>query len=230
VTPVNSKKKASLSAAALTMSSIALAAGVSAGGSVAAPLTTGSSKPPPVDASHYTLACGTVSGKVDFSPSLTEKPHGSVSMTVKFKVSNCTASPPPAGGPPITVSKGTLSGTVTLPIGDSCPGFADGSAIAGTLTEKYKTAHGTAPLAVNSGSINWGDFSASVSGGSVSMLLPAVQLPAVQASGPFAGTDGGASSKLTIAGGTWMTQKCATAGGLNHIVFPPSPNSTLFLG
>ena len=62
------------------------------------------------------------------------------------------------------------------------------------------------------------------------MLLPAVQLPAVQASGPFAGTDGGASSKLTIAGGTWMTQKCSAAGGLKHIFFPPSPNSTLFLG
>ncbi len=118
-------------------------------------------------------------------------------MTWKYRATGCTATPPPAGGPPVSVSKVTLSGSVVLPNGDTCAGFADGSAIVGSVTYKPQTPSGSAKLSDRTpGEINWGDFSQSVSGTSFSMLVPAVQtpgtqLPAVQVSGPFAGQTAG---------------------------------------
>jgi hypothetical protein len=231
---VKPKKTASVGVAAVSMSAIALAAGIPSGAAVSAPVKTANYPPKPtVDATDYTLSCGSVAGKVYFSPGLTDKQSGPITMKWKVKATDCTATPPPAGGPQVTVSKLTMSGSVSLPNGDSCPGFADGSAIAGTLTYKPRTAHGSPKLSVPSGQINWGDFSVNVSGNTVSLLLPAVQVgadPTAVETGPFAGTDGGASSKLIITDGTFLTQKCVSPGGLKNIVFPPNPNTSLFLG
>jgi hypothetical protein len=228
---VNFKQKSSLGAAALSMTSIALAAGVPSSSTVAAAGTT----PPPVNASDYTLSCGTVSGKVGFSPGLTDKPSGMLTEKWKIKATNCTATPPPSGGPPVNITMVAMSGVVTLPNGDSCPGFADGSMIGG-LTEKWKTAHGSAKLSNPSlAQINWGDWSwGCTSTGTASVTLPAiqagVQFPAPQVSGPFAGTDGGASSKLVLNGGTFSSRKLSSPGGVRSVIYQEMPGDSLFLG
>lgn len=232
---MNAKKEASLGAVALSLTSIAWAAGVPCSTTGAAAIGTKGSTPPAVNASDYTLSCGTVSGKIGFSPGLTEQSTGPVSLTVKIKASNCMASPPPAGGPLVSISKVTMSGALALSYA-RCAGPAYRT-LTGGLTTKEKTAHGTAKVAVGPGpaQVIWGSWSwVCNSTGTVSVSLPAVQagaqLPAVQVSGPFAGTDGGASSKVVLNGGTFSSNKLSSPGGVKSVNCQEMPGNSLFLG
>jgi hypothetical protein len=229
---VNAKQKTSLGAAALSLTSIALAAGVPSGSSVAA--ATGS--PPPVNAADYSLSCGTVSGKIGFSPGLTDKSTGPMSLTVKIKGASCTASPPPSGGPPVSISKVAMSGSLSLAYGTGCSGSAYRT-LGGSLTAKFKTAHGSAQLSTQSGPalVQWGSWSWVCStAGTLSVTFPAAvvgaQLPAVAVSGPFAGTDGGSSSKIVFNGGTFSAAKLSSPGGVKSVKFQEMPGNSLFLG
>lgn len=232
---MNAKQRTSLGVAAMSMSSIALAAGVGSDPGSAAPVAARGTVVP-VNANDYTLSCGTVSGKVGFSPGLTDKSNGPISLTVKIKATNCTASPPPAGGPPVSVSKVTMSGALGLPNGASCSGSAYRT-LTGALTIKEKTARGSAKLA-NAGpnQIIWGSWSWVCNrAGTVSVWFPSVpqagvQLPAVQLSGPFAGTDGGASSKADLFGGTFPSSKLSSPGGVRSVIYQEMPGNSLFLG
>jgi hypothetical protein len=234
---VNSKKKASLGAAALSMTSIALAAGVPSSTSVAGAAGTNGLQPPPVNANDYSLSCGTVAGKIGFSPGLTYKETGPIALAIKIKATDCTASPPLAGGPPLNISKVTMSGALGLPNGASCSGSAYRT-LTGALTMKYKTAHGSAKVAAEPGPINiiWGSWSWVCSpAGSVSVWFPSVpqvgvQLPGVQLSGPFAGGDGGASSKIVLFGGTFSSSKLSSPGGVRSVIYQEMPGNSLFLG
>ncbi len=127
------------------------------------------------------------------------------------------ASPPPAGGPLVSISKVTMSGALALSYA-RCAGPAYRT-LTGGLTTKEKTAHGTAKVAVGPGpaQVIWGSWSwVCNSTGTVSVSLPAVQagaqLPAVQVSGPFAGTDGGASSKVVLNRRHLLFQQAVVAG------------------
>jgi hypothetical protein len=233
---VSSYKKAPLAVAALSMTSIALAAGAPSGTGVAAPATTTvDGTVVPVNLSDYELSCETVSGKIDFSPGLTsEQPYGQVSLTAKIKATNCTASPPPAiGGPAVTIPKVTLSGGLTLPYGARCAGNAYRT-LTGGLTATYKTAHGimatSGPAQVVPGSWSWDCAST----GTLSVTFPAavvgVSLPAVQVTGSFAGTDGGASSKIVFNGCTFSSKKLSSASGVQSVKCAAMPGNSLFLG
>lgn len=233
---MNGKQRTSLSVAAISMTSIALAAGVGSNPGSAAPVAARGTANP-VNANDYTLSCGTVSGKVGFSPGLTDKSNGPISLTVKIKASNCAASPPPAGGPPVSVSKVTMSGALGLPNGASCSGSAYRT-LTGALTMKVKTAPGTPKLVTgpSPAQIIWGSWSWVCNrAGTVSVWFPSVpqagvQLPAVQLSGPFAGTDGGNASKVLLNGGTFSPNKLLSQGGVKSIVYHEMPGNSLFLG
>jgi hypothetical protein len=215
------------------MTSIALAAGVPSSTTVVAAR---GSTPPPVDATDYTLSCGTVAGKIGFLPGLTDKQTGPMSLTVKIKATNCTATPPPVGGPQITISKFSLSGALELPYGTGCSGSAYRT-LTGGLTEKWKTARGSPKLAVGQGAseVIFGSWSwACSSSGTLSVTFPAavagVQVPSVQVSGAFAGTDVGTSSKLVLDGGTFSAGKLSSPGGVGRVHFLEMPGNSLFLG
>jgi hypothetical protein len=232
---VKAKQKTSFGAAALSLTSIALAAGVPTGTTVAS-ATAATGTPPPVNAADYTLSCGMVSGKIGFSPGLTDKSTGPISLKVKVKATDCTASPPPSGGPPVTISKLSMFGSLALPYGTGCSGSAFRT-LTGSLTMKAKTAPGSAKLSVQSGPdlVKWGSWSWSCStAGTLSVTFPAavvgVQLPAVQVSGPFAGTDGGTSSKLVFTDGTFSARKLSSPGGVKIVKFQATPGNSLFLG
>src|ERR1700736_4306377 len=65
---------------------------------------------PTVNASNYTVGCS-LQGNIVFSPPLNK--FGGQAEKAKFtaNLSNCVARPTP-GGPPVTISKGTISGTL----------------------------------------------------------------------------------------------------------------------
>jgi len=231
---VNSKKKASLGVAALSMTSIALAAGVPSVPGVAATPTNGTVLP--INLSEYSLSCATVSGKIGFTPGLTlQQPYGAVSLTAKIKAADCTASPPPAaaGGPAVGISNVVISGALQLPYGAMCAGTAYRT-LTGALTAKIKTAHGfvatSGPAQVIPGSWSWDCSSTGTLSVTLPAVVPGVQLPAVQVTGSFAGTDGGASSQIVFNGCTFSSKKLSSPGGVKSVKCGEMPGNSLFLG
>jgi hypothetical protein len=154
-----------------------------------------------------------------------------------MKATDCTATPPPAGGPPISISKVTMSGALGIPNGASCSGSTY-RFLTGALTVKEKTAHGSAKLALGNGpgGIIWGSWSwVCNTAGTVSVWFPSVpqagvQLPGVQLSGPFEGSDGGASSTAVLFDGTFSSSKLSSPGGVKSVHYQEMPGNNLTLG
>ncbi len=133
-------RKIAWGTAGVSLTTVALAMGVSSGASVASPVATAHSTK--VDATDYTLSCTSITTKIDIGTALTTSGSGGpTKVTMKLGIQGCTASPPPAGGPAVSVksAKGTL--TFSLP-NNSCQGFIDGGGFAGTMTMKFVTPSG----------------------------------------------------------------------------------------
>jgi len=87
------------------------------GGILVAPGTSAAIAIPPNDVSHYSLSCESASGKVSFSPPLTMSgAQGPLTVTIRGKLTNCTATPPPAGGPPVSIKLGKFTGSFVSPV------------------------------------------------------------------------------------------------------------------
>ncbi len=178
----------------------------------------------PVDATPDTLTCGTVTGKIEFSPALTNTPATrDVKVSMKLGIRGCAAAPPPAGGPPVSIASAKATGSLSLP-NASCTSLGQGGIAGGSMTFKFKTTPRTAKLS-SGPSVTFGSFSGGVlaTDGSLTIGLPGaiVGLPAVQSTGSFSGLDAGSSSKLSITDGTFMTVKieCGSHSGLKSLAF-----------
>ena len=88
------------------------------------------------------------------------------------------------------------------------------------LTMKWRTAPGSAKLTQKESIVTGMVLSTSVdpTTGNVTVGPPPPGIdPTAVESGPFAGLDGGASTQFTLSGGSFLTQKCDTRGGLKTI-------------
>jgi hypothetical protein len=168
------------------------------GGCALLPASTSFGGPPKVDGSHYTVTCNAVLGTFAFSPPVQfGGTLGPVKLTVKETLNGCIATAPPTAGPPppsIAVAGGTVTGSLMTPSND-CFALENNPVLTGSLTVKWKTT----PALTNSVSI----YSPKVLGGGQEAASWGVQYSRFDfqgagstVSGPFAGLDTGATSKV----------------------------------
>jgi hypothetical protein len=202
-----------LGAAAVVPAGLIVGAGVASAGA------------PPVDATHATLTCTTVSGSAKFSPAITtNEAAGSTKTTVKAKLGGCTAS----GVAGLTVSSGKTSGSFTsnphAAGTNGCTALAGTSPQTGSLTTKWKTSpklssgNSVTPVTEVYGTIA-GD-------GNAEFELPKPGDPA-SGTGSFQGTDGGAADQTNAEStqpATTILATCEGAKGLKGFNFQ-SPSS-----
>jgi hypothetical protein len=146
------------------------------------------SKPPPVDATHYTLVCTGITATAKFAPPLTTAGSAASNekTSIKGSASGCTATPT-AGGTPIAVTAAKISGVINSPASThTCGALATPTSESGNLTAAWKTtpkiAQKNSVLAVSTvtggiGANGNATFSISFAGGT----------------GAFQGANGGAS-------------------------------------
>ncbi|MGO8871076.1 MAG: hypothetical protein ACLQPH_06685 [Acidimicrobiales bacterium] len=156
-------------------------------GMIAATGGIASAKAPPVDATHATISCTTISGSATFVPPVTaDESAGSASIKIKAKVSGCTTNDG------VTVVSGGATGTLTTTrtAGENgCTALAGGSLATGALTTKWKS---TPALSSGSSVINVNSIAGSVLGnGNAGFNIPGT-VPNGAPSGSFQGTDAGA--------------------------------------
>jgi len=227
----STRKVLSVGVSAACLTGVALSMGVvTASEAVAAPRPTAGPVQPQsggVDATDYKLSCGTVSGKVSFSPPLTMSGgQGSLTVTLKGKIGNCTATPPPAGGPAVTISSGKFSGSFVSPVDPGCPGLLGTSQVQGSMTMKFKTAAGTPKLTSGASTVQLVE----IMGSQDPVGDVFTDFPGVGAKGSFQGTDSGFFDIFHASDGAFdiFVKKCSTANGLSS--FKLQAGSTVNLG
>ena len=171
------------------------------------------------DASHYTIACDTLSkASIGFKPSLNFTGGLATSAKIKGTVSGCTATPD-GTNPAITVVSGSVSGLLSAP-DNNCTTLLGPTASTGTITIKWKTSgdvgllDATTVITITSGDVTGGTaapFADAASYGSFT-------ISGTSQTGSFGGPSGtGAASftkALTVEGITNLTGQCTGAKGL----------------
>lgn len=179
---------------------------------------------PKVDATHYTVTCGAIAATASFKPALTLA--GVVTPTlettkIKGTAGSCVATPS-TGGTPITISKATITGTLTNAASNlDCGGLATATTEAGSLTVKWKTS--PALTATSSTATPTSVMGAVGADGNATF---GISFSGV--SGPFQGTDSGTSSTndaetTTSAGAILGT--CGSKSGLKSIKIVADTNA-----
>jgi len=177
---------------------------------------------PPQDTSHYTIACDTLlKGTIGFKPSLTLAGTGAPSdvATIKGTLTGCTATPDGAN-PAITVTSGSVKGTLTTTSANSnsCTALLGATTATGTITITWKT---SLPMLSKTTVITVG--SGDISGGTANPFADAAtygqfSISGTTQTGAFGGPSGtGAASftkSLTAQGVTNLTTTCTTTAGL----------------
>lgn len=221
----NSKRRA---VAASSLAGIAVAAGVTW-----APSTpvAGASAPPAVDATHLTVKCEAVTAKIKFDGGLHTFGSGGGAGKLTVKGGNCTTSNLATGGEGnVAIIAVLIKGPITFS-SMNCSAITDGTEIlnAPSLTIKFRTAPGSAKLTQKASIVTGMVLSTSVGpNGNVTVGPPPPGIdPTAVESGPFAGLDGGASTQFNLAGGSFLTDKCNTRGGLKTIAMG---DGSVFLG
>jgi hypothetical protein len=142
---------------------LAGAALVGVGAAVGAPSAFGATAG--INATRYGVTCRHQAGSLSFSPGLTAGGPITGNDTLKFKgtVSDCTAKRPSGGGP-LTITKGTVAGTLVGSSGHSCDTILDtGGSLPfkGTLkitwTTTPKLTSGTTTVSLRSGAVGLTD-------------------------------------------------------------------------
>ena len=104
-----------------------------------------------VDATNYGVTCTGQTGSMGFSPPLSSAVvTGTETITVSTNLTGCTAKVP-TGGTAITISKGTVTGTLTAPLNGQSgfsvlTGSAGSIAPTGSLSVAWTTATGSPTL------------------------------------------------------------------------------------
>ncbi len=208
-------KKRSVAGASLT--GVALAAGIAWG--PGAGVAGAMSAKPTIDATHDSIVCSSITAKVKFDRPLRVGGTGTVGAKITAKIENCTASDPTGAAPPM-IAEGKLTGRVMLS-GSDCSSIGT-YALTGSMTMKWKTAKGTPKLSSGESMLSNIYLTGNVdpASGTLSERAP-VGVPAVQSTGSFAGTDGGASSNVGFADGSLVTwkYKCDKPGGAKKLSF-----------
>ena len=217
----NSKRRA---VAASSLAGIALAAGVTwapAGEAVAGAATSGAATST-VDATHLTDKCDMVSAKIKFDGGLHTFGSGGGAGKLTIKGENCTTSNPATGGPGnVSIIAVLIKGSITFS-SMNCAAITDGTEVlnAPSLTMKWRTAPGSSKLTDKESIVTGMVLSTSVDPTTGNVTVgppPPGRDPTAVESGPFAGLDGGASTQFALSGGSFLTQKCDTRGGLKTI-------------
>lgn len=201
-------------AAAIPVTAIAVTGGISG-----ATLT-------PVDATNYTVQCNTISAKATFSPALSTAGAlvSNEATTILGKAGGCTATPS-LGGTPVSITGGTISGTINnIASAHQCTGLLAPTSSTGSLKIVWKTAFGTPKLTNATSIVN----PTSVLGGAGANGHATFALSFVAAtSGPFQGTDSGASSSTsamtTLTAGA-INEQCGDLGGLISLAIVTNTN------
>jgi hypothetical protein len=230
----NSKRRA---VAAGSLAGIALAAGVTwapAGETVA-----GAAAGPTVDATNLTMKCNVVTAKIKFDGGLHTMGSGGGTGRLTIKGENCAVSNPATGGPGnVAIIAVLVKGRITFS-NVSCSAITGGTEVlsAPRLTWKYKTAPGSAKLTQKVTVLTGLMLTSSVdpTTGMVTFGPPPVGTiaaaldPTAVESGPFAGTDGGASTQIMLGNSSFLTQKvkCDSPGGLKQIAMG---DGSVFIG
>jgi|GEM_PF-4308665 len=171
-----------------------------------------------VNGSKYSVSCTGASGKVSISPGLkpTEAlPPKTVSLKFDVKLSGCTATPP-LGSPHVTVTSGTLSGTVTH-TGNGCDNIlsaANPVPLSGSLAISWVTSPAlTSPKTVLTARA--GNFPVPGSGGDTDYVFPTSF-----ASGAFDGPSTSAGHIIELIGSDTPNQLglgCISTAGLTNL-------------
>ena len=180
---------------------------------VVAPGTSAGIAIPPQDVTHYSLSCGSASGKVSFSPPLTMSGgQGPLMVTIKGKLTNCTATPPPSGGPPVSIKLGKFTGSFVSPVDPGCPGLLNTNQVEGTMNLMWKTAAGTPKLSSGGSSVQF----SMVKGGEDPVGDVFTEIPGSGAGGSFQGTDAGFFDVFHASFGDFdvFVKKCSSPNGL----------------
>lgn len=185
---------------------------------------------PPQDTSHYTVSCDTfLKATVGFKPSLTLAGTGAPSdiATIKGTLSGCVATPD-GSNPAITVTSGSVKGTLTTTSANSnsCLSLLGASTASGTITITWKT---SLPMVSKTTVITVG--SGDVTGGTLapfgdSAMYGSFSIAGTTQTGAFGGPSGtGAASftkALTAQGQTNLAGICASTAGLKAVNFGPT--------
>jgi hypothetical protein len=183
----------------------------------------GAKAAPKVDATKYTLTCTGIAATAKFSPALTTN-GGAASnevTTIKGTASHCTATPN-SGGTAVTITKASISGTITS--ADSthtCGALASPTTESGNITTKWTT---TPKLTATSSVL----AVSQVQGGIGANGDATFGISYTGATGPFQGTDGGASdatSAQTSSTISTILASCNGKSGLKSIAIEPNTNS-----
>ena len=174
---------------------------------------------PVVDATTYTVQCNTVIGSIKFSPALVNQGTAtSETGKVKATLAGCAVVTPSDSG--LTIESGAVSGKLTSSSND-CATLVSGGPASGTLKIKWKTT----PKLLDSTSIE------TVSALTFSFFVPpspftgtygAFHITASGITGPFQGSDGGATSFGDGSSGqdvTALLGACASTKGLSLVNF-----------
>ena len=187
-------------------------------------------KPPPVDASHYTVSCANFVGVMRFRPRIWGA-VGPFTGNVKGTVEGCTATPS-GGGTPVSIADGKVSGPLTFELTtdqsdcDAMTGFPDGTVYptSGTLTIAWKTAKKTPTLSSGDSVIQPTNLITHSGGGNAELSVPGSP-GGVSSTGSFEGTDGGDSDSFSFgveSVGTVFRQ-CFDHPGITHLSFEGDP-------
>jgi hypothetical protein len=160
-----------------------------------------------VNASNYTVGCS-LQGNIVFNPPLNK--FGGQAEKAKFtaNLSNCVARPTP-GGPPVTISKGTISGTLAYK-DNSCTFLvisASSESFVGNLTVRWASSPAlsspTSVLAVKTEDV--------VDGNTTIYTIPGPT--ASHVSGSFTGGNKGVTSVVKLVSGQTQDQMGLACGG-----------------
>jgi len=187
-------------------------------------------KPPPVDATNYTVSCANFAGVMQFRPRIWGT-SGPFTGNVKGKVETCTAVPN-GGGTPIDIASGKVTGPLTFELTNdqsACSamlGDPNGTIYptSGTLTIAWKTAKKTPALSSGNTVIQPTNLITHSGGGSDELSIPGSP-GGVSSTGSFEGTDGGDSDSFAFGVESTNTvfQQCYTHPGITHLSFEGDP-------
>ena len=148
----------------------------------------GASKAPPVDLSHASVTCTTVTGAAKFGPGITSSGTSPENVNIKLALSGCTAS----GVSGVTVMSGKGAGILHLASNNATTLFGTNPVLGGHINIKWATSPkpvfkmSTVTVTMITGAVsgNYGSFAVAAGQASVA--------------NDFAGSDNGASSSLYV--------------------------------
>ena len=189
---------------------------------VAVTVTSATAATPKVDATNYTVSCTGIAATASFKPALTTAGVTTPTLeTTKIsgKATGCTATPT-AGGTAVAITGATITGTLTNSSSNlTCGGLATPTTEAGSLTVKWKSN----PKLTATSSVA---TPTSVAGGIGADGHATFGISFSGVTGPFQGTDSGASSTNDAETTTTIAQILNTCNkGLKSIKIQPDANN-----